>query len=143
MKKDQAVLNFENGCNCSQAVLCAFCEELDLGFEKASEISVAFGGGVGRQGKMCGCISGGLMVLGLKYGNGSIKDVGIRTKCYDIAKDFCKKFKEVNGGFNCVEIIKYNLDNVEERKKAQEENVFKTRCSRVVAETIKLLENFI
>lgn len=143
MKKEKALFCFENGCNCSQAILNAYCEDFGLDSEKASNIAVAFGGGVGRQGRMCGCLSGALMVLGLKFGINSTNQINVRTDCYDLAKSFSKRFIELNGALDCRDIIKYNLDNLEERKKAQESNVFKSRCSRVVANTVELLEDFI
>ena len=143
MKVEEAVYNFDNGCNCSQAILAAYCEDFGLDFEKAALISVVFGGGVGRQGKMCGCVSGALMVLGLKFGVDSTKDIKVRTDSYDIAKQFCERFIEINGALDCKDIIKYNLANLEDRQKAQENNIFKTRCAKIVANTTKLLEEFV
>ena len=143
MKEQKAEDLFGNGYNCSQAVLASFCEDYGLDKNIAANLAVPFGGGLGRQGEICGCLSGALMVLGLHYGNDSTNDIDVRIKNYDIAKDFCKKFKELNGGMDCKDIIKFNLANLEERQKAQEQNVFKNRCSNVVKQTVSLLEEFL
>lgn len=139
----KALHYFENGYNCSQAVLATYCEAVGLDHETASRIAVPFGGGLGRQGKLCGCVSGALMVIGLKHGNDTIGNNDSRIKNYDLANQFCQRFSEINGALDCMDIIKYNLNNLDERKKAQEENVFKTRCSAVVANTVELLEIFL
>ena len=62
-KKEKAMNLFENGCNCSQAVLLAFAEDFGLDEEKAAALAVPFGGGMSKQGKTCGCLSGALMVI--------------------------------------------------------------------------------
>jgi C_GCAxxG_C_C family probable redox protein len=143
MREELALKYFNNGYNCSQAILGAFCEEYGMDLEKACKMAVAFGGGVGRQGKMCGCISGALMVLGLRYGEGSTENLATRIKNYELGKKLCKEFIEVNGALDCRDIIKYNLNNIEERNKAQQDNVFQNRCSEVVVNTAKLLETFL
>ena len=58
---------FDQGFDCAQTVFSAFAEELDLDEETALKIAAGFGGGM-HLGDMCGCVTGGLMVLGLKYG---------------------------------------------------------------------------
>lgn len=143
MKKEKALYDFDHGYNCSQAVIGSFCEEFGMTREQAVKIAVAFGGGVGRQGKMCGCVSGALMILGLRYGDHTIGNSEQRIKNYEFAKTFCSCFIEKHGALDCREIIKYNLDNLEEREQAQKENAFKNKCSQVVAQTVELLERFI
>ena len=47
-KSEQATELFKNGYSCSQAVLLAFAEELNLDRETAAKIASSFGGGMGR-----------------------------------------------------------------------------------------------
>lgn len=65
---------FLAGYNCSQAVLCAFCEDVGLNETVARAISSSFGGGMGRLREVCGALSGAFMILGLKYGGYDPKD---------------------------------------------------------------------
>lgn len=143
MEAKQSNHLFANGFNCSQAILAAQCESLGVDVETASRMAVAFGGGVGRQGRICGCVSGALMVIGLKHGHDSTTDAKKRIHTYELAKAFCSRFVEVNGALDCRDIIRYNLDHPEERQKAQDSNVFQTRCARVVANTEMLLKEFL
>ena len=64
-KSEKAKELFKSGCNCSQAVLGVFCEELGMDLDTAMKISASFGGGMGRMGEVCGTVSGMFMALGL------------------------------------------------------------------------------
>ena len=65
-KAEVAVDCFEEGFNCSQAVVSAFAPELGLDRETALRVAAAFGGGMGRTGETCGAVSGALMVIGMQ-----------------------------------------------------------------------------
>ena len=67
-KSEQAVERFEDGFNCSQAVLVSYCQQFGLDQELGSKIATAFGGGM-HLGSVCGAVTGAFIVLGLKYGN--------------------------------------------------------------------------
>ncbi len=54
---------FASGLNCTQAVLQAAG---DIDDPKMMEMAKAFGGGIGGCKCLCGAVSGGVMVLGLK-----------------------------------------------------------------------------
>ena len=73
-KPEQAVNNFREGSNCSQAVISVYAEQLGLSRKTALKIAQGFGGGMGRMTKTCGAVTGAFMVLGLKYGNADIHD---------------------------------------------------------------------
>lgn len=141
MRAQKAVDRFNAGFNCSQAVLAAFCEDYGLDSATATKLAVAFGGGLGRLGKACGCITGALMVLGLRYGENSTSDSVIKLNNYDRAKALCERFIEQNGALDCKDIIKFDLSNPEEYKQAQAAEVFKTKCSNIVADTVRLVED--
>ena len=55
-----------NGCNCCQAVLCAFADELGMPEEELKKIGVAFGSGMGHMEGTCGALVGAEMVMGMK-----------------------------------------------------------------------------
>ena len=59
---------FCEGYNCSQAVVLAFCEDLNLDKELALKLSSSFGGGMGRLREICGAVSGMFMVAGILHG---------------------------------------------------------------------------
>ena len=142
MKKEEAISFFNNGCNCSQAVVMPYAEELNIDHEIVERISVAFGGGMSKQGKTCGCLSGALMVIGLRYGTDSAKEIEKRINSYNKGKDMVVKFKETFGAIDCKDLIKLDLDNSKDMEKAQRQKVFENRCSKLVGETVEILEEY-
>lgn len=142
MKGRLAEDKFKNGYNCSQAVFCSFCE--DLGCNEMTGVSVAtgFGGGFGRQGMICGCLSGAAMVIGMKYGVESKGNPEVRNMTYDRIKEFSEKFEQKFGEMNCADLIKLRLDNPEDRQTAADKNVFALKCSVIVRETAEMLKEY-
>ena len=55
--------NFETGCNCAQAVLCAYPELLPR--ETAMKLGASLGGGIGRLREVCGAVSTMVLLAGL------------------------------------------------------------------------------
>lgn len=138
-KNEQAMNYFENGCNCSQAVLMAYAEELDIDKDIVQRVAVTFGGGMSKAGKTCGCLSGALMVLGLKYGAKSAEIISKRIESYNQGGNFIKLFNERFGATDCKDLIKLDLNNKSDMEKAQK-NVFGSRCKNMVGITVELLE---
>lgn len=138
-KQEKAMNYFENGCNCSQAVVMPYSGELNVGEEVIQKMAVAFGGGMSKAGKICGCLSGALMVIGLKYGDDSAKIIANRIKSYNEGQKFIKEFHETFGATDCYELIKLDLNKKEDMERAQVK-VFGSRCKNMVGKTVELLE---
>ena len=101
MDKGQiAVDNFKSGLNCAQAVVLAFAEELNIDSLTLKKLSIAFGGGLGRQRLTCGAVSGMCMVLG-----GLLSDGQDKLYIYDIIQKACQDFKEQVGSIICAELL--------------------------------------
>lgn len=96
---------FTSGYNCSQSVIGAFADKLSLPFDTLMAISSSFGGGIGRLREVCGTVSGGAMVLGLRYGGYAPKDNGEKAKHYKRVQEFAERFKKENGSYICRELL--------------------------------------
>ena len=103
-KIEQAVENFKNGFNCSQAVLDTYCEQLGLDRETAFKIATGFGNGM-RMGGVCGTVTAAFMVIGLKYGSADAADKESKKKTHSLIKDFTKRFESKNGSVICKDLI--------------------------------------
>ncbi len=53
---------------CGEALLKAGCEALGVRSDLVPDVALGLAGGVGLQGKTCGCVTGPAMVLGLAVG---------------------------------------------------------------------------
>lgn len=138
-KQDQAIEYFGSGCNCSQAVIMPYAKELNVEKDLIERMAVAFGGGMSKSGKTCGCLCGALIVIGLKYGENSAKIVASRIKSYNEGQKFMNQFFETFGATECRELIKLDLNKKEDMEQAQKK-VFGTKCRNMVGETVELLE---
>ena len=108
-RPDDAVAYFNEGFSCSQAVVSSFSEDLGLDKETARKISCGFGAGIGRYGNICGAVTGATMVIGLKYGKGTVGDDAAKEKTYTLVQEFLRKFRAKNGSINCTELLGYDL----------------------------------
>ena len=93
-KGDIAKNCFENGYNCSQAVVLAFCEDFGLEKETAAMIAAPFGGGIGRLREVCGTFSGINMILGLAEGKNTQENRSKKTELYKDVQALAEKFKD-------------------------------------------------
>ncbi|MBK8946678.1 MAG: C_GCAxxG_C_C family protein [Ignavibacteriae bacterium] len=100
-----AISKFDNGYNCAQSVLYSFCEDLNLDKDMALKISCGFGGGMGRTEEVCGTITGGIMVIGMKYGKGSFGEIENTEITYSKARELMHRFSEIHGTYICRKLI--------------------------------------
>ena len=94
MYKQKAEMLFKQGYNCSQAVLLAFCDELNLDKETAARLASSFGGGIGRMREVCGAVSGMCMVAGLCKGYSDPKDMEGKKRHYSLYKKWQMNLKK-------------------------------------------------
>lgn len=128
---DKAEKYFSMRYHCSQAVLAAFSSDLEISEEQALKLGGCFGGGM-CMGEVCGAVSGGLMALGLKFGQSDINDLNSRTKTNEAAKALLNRFKKENGSYICRELLHYDLSIDEERSEVINLGLFKTFCPQMV-----------
>lgn len=138
-KGEIAKQNFESGCNCAQAVLLAFCEDLGLDKNTAKLLSAPFGGGMGRLREVCGTISGMYMALGLAKGNTD------KAQLYKDVQTLAEKFKADNGSIICRELLGLRIKGKDDpTPEARTENYYKTRpCPGLCRYAADLLDEFL
>lgn len=96
---------FEQGCNCSQAVFAAFCDETGLDFETALKLASSLGGGMGGLREVCGAVSGMFLVAGLKYGYSDPNDPVKKAEHYKRIRALATQFKEQHDSIICRELL--------------------------------------
>ena len=96
MRAEKAVELKHGGCNCAQAVLLAYSDELCVGEDMLRKLGAAFGIGMGAFDATCGALCAAQMILGMKkYGGKPInKD----------AKEFFGAFVQMCGSAHCGEL---------------------------------------
>ena len=139
-KTEKALSLFSNNFNCSQAVLTAYAKDFGLDEELALKLGTSFGGGA-RNGEICGAVSGALLVLGLKYGHYNAADNAQKSRAYEIAVDYTKRFKEANGSVVCRDLLGYNLTIPENMECIKEKGLFSSVCPEMIKSAVEILED--
>ncbi len=96
---------FEEGYNCAQSVLLAFCEETGFSIEQAARLASTFGGGMGRMREVCGAVSAMLMIEGLLEGYSDPKAKEEKSEVYARVRNLADSFREKNHSIICRELL--------------------------------------
>ena len=82
---------FKEGYNCSQAMVAAFSDLMEMDKMTALRLASSFGGGMGRMREVCGAVSGMFMAAGIKYGYSDPKNMNAKKEHYRLIQNACGK----------------------------------------------------
>ena len=133
-KAEEAAELFLEGFNCAQAVLAVFCEDYDMDTETALKTACALGGGCGMA-ELCGAVSGGALVVGLKYGQYILEDASANANCRARRDEFLKRFIEKHGSSTCRGLLGFDYTTDEGAVKYNQ--VFSDRASAPCVEFVR------
>lgn len=131
---------FARGFNCAQSIFSAFAEQFGISSELAVRLAAPFGGGISRQGEVCGALSGALMVLGLQYGQDRPEG---KDEIYRIGRAFMQQFQRQHGSIRCRDLIGQDISTPQGLQSAREQNLFATLCPVLVDDTARALAEYI
>ena len=138
-----AVEKFKSGYCCSQSVLYSFADRVGLEPDLALKLADGFGAGMGRKQKVCGAISGAVLVLGLLYGRGEGEPEEKHEQTYAKVQELIERFEAQHGTAICRELLKgCDLLTPEGQAKFKGEKMIED-CYGFVADTVKILEDLI
>jgi C_GCAxxG_C_C family probable redox protein len=133
----------KKGYNCAQSIMKAYASEVGMNEEDAIRMASVLGGGVGRNGHICGAVSGAALIIGMKFGTIDPVDFLAKEKAYNKANELLEKFSAENKSVLCKELIPYDMKNPAELKKAREAGVFVKQCPLYVLSAGRILESII
>ncbi len=139
-KREDALSCFDRGFSCAQSVLSAWSDELGLDREAALRVAGAFGGGIAGTGETCGAVTGGLMVIGLRYGMTDPQKPEAKQRTRDVGRRFLERFTSAFGTCRCRDLLGCDIATQEGAEKARTENLFKTLCPGFVGEAAEILD---
>jgi C_GCAxxG_C_C family probable redox protein len=143
-RSDKAVAKFAEGYNCAQSVLFSFCDDLNLDKNKALKMACGFGAGMGRKEEVCGAVSGGIMVIGAKYGRGENEDRKITDNTYKKIRELMDQFSQRHGTYICRKLLNgCELTTEEGQKIFKENNYFNKVCKPCVQSVVEIVEGII
>lgn len=131
---------FSDKFHCSQAVLAAFADELDITEEQALKLGACFGTGM-RKGEVCGACTGALMVLGLKYGHCIKGDTESKQRADLVNDRFLEEFAKRNGSYICNDLLGCDVRTMEGVNYARENRLFTEFCPKMVRSAVEVVED--
>lgn len=134
-----AVENFESGYNCAQSVFLAYADVFELDIELAKQMSVSFGGGVGRMREICGTVSAMAMLAGFKYPVIDPHDQEARARNYGMVQKMADLFKEKHGTVICRNLLPPEESSTTPAPSARTPQYYAKRpCGKYVAEAARI-----
>ena len=132
---------FESGVNCSQAVLLAYEDELDVDSRVLLRIGASFGGGMGRLREVCGAVSGIFAVAGLLQGPDDPTDREAKIAHYKLIQELAAKFREKSGSIICRELLGLRAaENSPVPEERTAEYYSRRPCAKYIMSAIEILE---
>jgi len=104
-KGDIAKKHFLEGYNCSQSVVMAFSDMINVDEKSLLMLAQPFGGGMGGMHEVCGTVSGMWIVLGSLFGDNQPHNPQKRKEIYARVRELAQKFEEDNHSLVCRELL--------------------------------------
>ncbi len=123
-------------------MLYAFRVESDLPEETALKIACGLGAGMGRKEEVCGAVTGGILVLGMRHGRGSKDDRSAMELTYLKTRELMDGFAKKHGTFICRKLLDgCELTTEEGQRRFKENDFFKKICAPCVQSVVEILES--
>ena len=140
-KSEIAAQKMTEGFNCAQAIFYAYCEDLQFEKDLALKIASGFGGGMGRKGEVCGAVSGGIIVIGFKYGSTKKKNRTAKEKAYTKTRELMDQFQNKHGTYICRDLLKgCDLMTKKGYTDFKEKDLFNRTCKPCVESVVEILD---
>jgi C_GCAxxG_C_C family probable redox protein len=107
-------------------------------------LACGFGAGMGRKEEVCGAVTGGIMVIGAKYGRGENDERKATETTYVKIRELMEQFSQKHGTYICRKLLNDCELTTEEGQKFYKENdLFNKVCKSCVKSVVEILENII
>ena len=132
-KSQRAVELFSQNYNCAQSVYVGSAAGEGLSEAQRLALAAPFGGGVARQGEICGALTGALLALGEIEGEAMSADpVAGRDALYERARQLTETFREAHGAILCRELTGCALDTEAGQRAFKERGLHQNLCTKLV-----------
>ncbi|MBA3010227.1 MAG: C_GCAxxG_C_C family protein [Desulfobacula sp.] len=122
-------------------MLYAFREESGLSEEMALKIACGLGAGMARKEEVCGAVTGGILVLGMRHGRGSKDDRSAQERTYAKTRELMDRFSEKHGTVICRKLLNgCELTTKEGQKYFMDNDLLNKLCVPCVQSVIMILE---
>ena len=143
-RREAAMDYFIQGYNCSQSVVLAFADLLDLDESALMKLSSSFGGGMGRLREVCGSVSSMFIVAGLLYGYDTPETGQIKAEHYAKIQALAAEFEKKHGSIVCRELLGLSTKHDAPTPTPRTPDFYTKRpCKEIIGDAAEILEHFI
>jgi C_GCAxxG_C_C family probable redox protein len=143
-RSDIAISKFLEEYNCAQSVFYSFSKDLQIDENIALKTACGLGAGMGRKGEVCGAVTGGIMVIGAKYGRGKNDDRTAKEATYSKTSELMDRFSEKHGTYICRKLLGgCELTTVEGQRHFKENDFLNKICVPCVKSIVEILEDIL
>lgn len=122
-------------------MLYAFREEGDLSEETALKIACGLGAGMARKEEVCGAVTGGILVLGMRHGRGNKDDRSAQERTYAKTRELIDQFSEKHGTIICRKLLNgCELTTEEGQKYFKDNDLLNKLCVPCVQSIVMILD---
>jgi C_GCAxxG_C_C family probable redox protein len=118
-------------------VLLAVGKEMNEDCDCIPRIGAGLGGGLGRQGEVCGACAAGVLALGLLYGSDRPDDAEAKAAVQLKTAEFVQRFADLNGGIRCRELIGLDLTGEGAIEEYHALNLHEEVCNGIVSSAVR------
>ena len=129
--------------NCAQSVLSEFAPQLGMDEKTAMKVACGLGSGMGGSGNICGAISGGMLVLGLKYGMTDPDSPEDKKLTYQKVCGLLDKVIAKHKFTNCTDLMGVDIGTEEGLQEAKDKDLSNKVCSKIVGDVARILEELL
>ena len=143
-RKEKAIELFKSGYNCSQAVVLAFSDLVDIDEKTLIKLANPFGGGMSRLREVCGAFSGIAMIMGLLYGYDNVDNIEDKKAIYEEVQSLATKFEKKNGSIICRQLLNLDVKHDNPNPSVRTNEYYQKRpCPEIVGSAAEILEEYI
>ncbi len=139
-KAEESLGHFTCGNSCAQSILMTFGKDYFKNAEDAARLAAGFEAGLAFRGEVCGAVSGGMMVIGLKYGHSGPADELAKERLYKLTNEFLTDFESKCGSTSCNKLLNVDISTQEGISEAVNNNSFGTICPNAIKTSSQILE---
>jgi len=143
MEKSEKAIQLFKTLNCNQAVLAVYGPDYGVSEELCINLGLGYGGGMGRQGRTCGAVTGAYTVIGLWAADKAVDLPAKKKLAAQKVQEFNQLFTRLYGHLDCKDLLGYNLSIPEEDAKVKELNLFDIVCPKLVGKAAELLDEIL
>lgn len=137
-----ALDKFEEGYDCSHAILNAYADIFEFDEQSMETIRKPCAPMFGRPTAVCGAVAGALKALSQKLREERESGNSTERKS-ELIREFRERFEKLHGSVSCTELLGVDLSEPDGQATALDKDLFHEKCVQFITDSALILEDLI